>query len=196
MLVHRPEKIYDKSFFDWLYTGALESARTVVPHARDLIHPRRIVDVGCGRGAWLRAFKEIGVEFIQGLDGDYVDRDTLLIPAESFVSADLAQLTKVPGKYDLAICLEVLEHLSPRSGSNIVTALTEAAPPSFSPRHSPAREEPATLMSNGRNTGDGCLRRVDIGCSIRYVRGFAMIRESRGGTGKTFLCSPPESHFR
>ncbi len=89
MLVHRPEKIYDKSFFDWLYTGALESARTVVPHARDLIHPRRIVDVGCGRGAWLRAFKEIGVEFIQGLDGDYVDRDTLLIPAESFFSAAL-----------------------------------------------------------------------------------------------------------
>jgi hypothetical protein len=105
MFVHRPEKIYDRVFFDWLYAGALESARIVVPHVRDLIHPRRVVDVGCGRGAWLRAFGEIGVEFIQGLDGDYIDRDALLIPAESFVSADLAQLTKIPGKYDLAICL-------------------------------------------------------------------------------------------
>ena len=128
MLVHRPQDIYDKAFFDGHYGGSLESARVVTPLIREFIHPRSVVDLGCGRGAWLRAFQEIGVEFIQGLDGDYVDRDTLLIPAESFVSADLAELTKIPGNYDLAVCLEVLEHLSAQSGSNIVAALTEAAP--------------------------------------------------------------------
>jgi hypothetical protein len=128
MLVHRPQDVYDKAFFDGHYAGALESARVVTPLVRDFIHPRSVVDVGCGRGAWLRAFREIGVEFIQGLDGDYVDRDTLLIPVESFVSTDLAELTKMPDNYDLAVCLEVLEHLSAQSGSNIVAALTEAAP--------------------------------------------------------------------
>jgi hypothetical protein len=128
MLVHRSQNFYDQNFFDNHYAGALESARIVAPLVRDLLHPQRVVDVGCGRGAWLWAFREIGVEFIRGLDGDYVDRGTLLIPIESFVPADLAELTKLPGNYDLAVCLEVLEHLSPQSGRNIVAALTEAAP--------------------------------------------------------------------
>jgi SAM-dependent methyltransferase len=128
MLVNRPRDMYDKGFFDSQFAGALESARVVAPLVYDLVHPRRVVDVGCARGAWLRAFYEIGADFIQGLDGDYVDRDTLLIPSESFVAADLAKLTKLPGDYDLAVCLEVLEHLSAQAGRNIVAALTEAAP--------------------------------------------------------------------
>jgi SAM-dependent methyltransferase len=128
MMLVRSRDFYDNSFFDAQVAGALGSARVVAPLVYDLVHPRRVVDVGCGRGAWLRAFYEIGADFIQGLDGDYVDRDTLLIPSESFVAADLAKLTKLPGDYDLAICLEVLEHLSAQAGRNIVAALIEAAP--------------------------------------------------------------------
>src|SRR6266436_8882348 len=101
MLVDRPRDIYDKGFFDSQFAGALESARVIVPLVYDLVHPRRVVDVGCGRGAWLRACHEIGVDFIQGLDGDYVGRGTLLIPPERFASADLAKLTRLPGNYDL-----------------------------------------------------------------------------------------------
>lgn len=128
MLVDRPRDLYDRDFFGTYVAGALESARVVAPLVCDLIQPRRVLDVGCGRGAWLLSFREIGVELIQGIDGDYVDLDELLIPRESFVSKDLARLTDVASKYDLAICLEVVEHLSPQSGRQIVVTLTEAAP--------------------------------------------------------------------
>jgi hypothetical protein len=128
MRVDRPRDFYDNDFFAAQVTGALESARVVAPLVCGLVQPRRVADLGCGRGAWLRAFKDSGVSFIQGFDGDYVDRDALLIPRESFLHADLAKLTKLPGKYDLALCLEVVEHLSPQSGLRIVAALTEAAP--------------------------------------------------------------------
>lgn len=37
------------------------------------------------------------------------------------------------------------------------------------------------------------MRPADIGCSIRYVRGFVTIRELRGGTGKTFLMFASDS---
>jgi SAM-dependent methyltransferase len=94
----------------------------------ELIQPQRVLDVGCGRGAWLLGFCEVGADVIQGIDGDYVDLDALLIPRENFVSKDLMTLTGVSGKYDLAICLEVLEHLPPQSGRRIIVALTEAAP--------------------------------------------------------------------
>lgn len=128
MLIDRPRDIYSKDFFAAQFTGALESARVVVPLVCNLIHPQRVIDVGCGRGAWLRAFYENGADFIRGFDGDYVDRASLLIPQESFISADLARLTSLSGNYDLAVCLEVLEHLSAKSGSDLVVALTASAP--------------------------------------------------------------------
>jgi hypothetical protein len=37
MLVHRPQDIYDKAFFDGQYAGALESARVVTPLVCDFI---------------------------------------------------------------------------------------------------------------------------------------------------------------
>ncbi len=128
MLVDRPRDLYDECFFDTYAVGALESARVVAPLVCDLIQPRRVLDVGCGRGAWLLGFRELGVELIRGLDGDHVRTGGLLIPRESFLSTDLANLAEPLGYYDLAICLEVLEHLSPQSGDKIVGALTEAAP--------------------------------------------------------------------
>jgi 2-polyprenyl-3-methyl-5-hydroxy-6-metoxy-1,4-benzoquinol methylase len=120
-------EIYDRDFFDLRDASALQSARVVAPLVYDLLRPRTVVDVGCGRGAWLRAFQECGVEHIQGLDGDYVDREMLLIAPQSFTPYDLSRLKKIDGHFDLAICLEVLEHLSPESGCNVVDALTGAA---------------------------------------------------------------------
>lgn len=129
MIVDRPRDLYDSGFFDTYVNGALESARVVAPLVCELVRPERVLDVGCGRGAWLRALSEVGVRFVTGVDGDYVGGDArLLIPPESFVSADLSRLTEIPGKYDLALCLEVIEHLSPQAGRNIVAVLTEAAP--------------------------------------------------------------------
>jgi SAM-dependent methyltransferase len=109
-------------------TTFLPIGRAVAPSFCDQLQPRRVVDVGCGRGGWLRAFKECGVAFIRGLDGDYVGPDTLLIPLSSFTAPELEHLSDLQGSYDVAIFLEVLEHLSPRSGANVVNALTAAAP--------------------------------------------------------------------
>jgi SAM-dependent methyltransferase len=120
-------EIYDSEFFDRRDAAAVESARAVAPLIYDLLHPHSVVDVGCGRGAWLRAFEECGVKHVQGFDGDYVDRERLLIAREAFKPYDLSTLRKIDGHFDLAICLEVLEHLPPEAGRNVVNALTEAA---------------------------------------------------------------------
>jgi hypothetical protein len=128
MLSRNPAEFYHGGFFDNQSVKSLASAKVIAPLVCDLIQPRRVVDVGCGRGAWLSAFSECGVDLIHGLDGEYVGRDTLVIPLASFTPTSLDHLTELPGAYDLAICLEVLEHLSPRSGANVVAALTRAAP--------------------------------------------------------------------
>jgi 2-polyprenyl-3-methyl-5-hydroxy-6-metoxy-1,4-benzoquinol methylase len=70
---------YDNKFFDGQREFALRSARIVVPVLLKIIKPASVVDVGCGHGAWLRAFQENGVKVIKGLDGSYIDQSQLLI---------------------------------------------------------------------------------------------------------------------
>jgi SAM-dependent methyltransferase len=119
---------YDDAFFDRLQEGTLRSAAVVVPLLIEWIAPQSVVDVGCGRGAWLSVFKQNGVATVLGIDGPYLDRKQLLIPEERFVSADLADMPKLTEKFDLAVCLEVAEHLSWRSAPQLIEQLASLAP--------------------------------------------------------------------
>src|SRR6266481_2972405 len=78
----RMKRAYDNSFFDHQVDGALSSARVVVPIVMELVRPTSVIDIGCGRGAWLKAFAENGVADLKGIDGDYVDCDKLMIRRE------------------------------------------------------------------------------------------------------------------
>jgi SAM-dependent methyltransferase len=119
---------YDASFFDFIDDSSLSSARAIVPLVRDIVPCRSVVDVGCGRGAWLRIFQEHGVDRILGLDGSYVDQSSLLIPPESFLQTDLAKPFQLEGSFDLAVCLEVAEHLPRSRSGGLVKELCRAAP--------------------------------------------------------------------
>lgn len=119
---------YDSAFFAHLANESLRSARIVVPLVVELISPTSVLDVGCGPGAWLQALKENGVEVICGLDGDYLDRSTLLIDKEQFFAVDLTQPIRLDREYDLALCIEVAEHLPARHARNLIEQLTTAAP--------------------------------------------------------------------
>lgn len=119
---------YDDAFFEREEEAVLQSARTVVPLLLDLVKPTSIVDVGCGRGAWLRAFQEHGIGTLRGLDGPHVTRSKLLIDPACFTVVELARPFAIGEHYDLALCLEVAEHLPEKTSRSLVTALTTAAP--------------------------------------------------------------------
>lgn len=94
----------------------------------DLLAPRSVVDVGCGVGAWLAEWNAAGVSDVLGLDGDYVRRDQLLIPADRFRAADLSTPPAIGRRFDLATSLEVAEHLPPETTDGFVAALCALAP--------------------------------------------------------------------
>lgn len=120
--------LYDNAFFDELSSVSLDSARIIVPILLKTIRFQSVLDVGCGRGAWLVAFQENGVETVRGIDGPHVDLSQLLISPSCFSSADLCKPLKIDEQYDLAICLEVVEHLPTRAGRALVELLTGTAP--------------------------------------------------------------------
>lgn len=61
---------------------------------------------------------ELGVKEIYGFDGDYVPRNLLMISQDCFEPWDLSTVVPCKKKYDLAISMEVAEHL-PESASDV-----------------------------------------------------------------------------
>lgn len=118
---------YDRKFYEDYRAHSLASARAVLTTLYGSVQPGSVVDLGCGIGTWLAAAKDLGSSEILGVDGDHVDRDQLLIPPERFLPADLsrpADLGKDARRYDLAMSLEVAEHLPESSAASFVEALT------------------------------------------------------------------------
>ncbi len=121
-------KVYDAKFFADIETGSRRSAKTIIPFIQKLIPIKSVVDVGCGTGEWLSVFQEVGVDRILGIDGDYVDKRKLKIKPENFLAADLSKPLDVDGDFDLAMSVEVAEHLPPSSAQRFVDNLTSLSP--------------------------------------------------------------------
>ena len=107
---------YTEEFFEYIERGSTASAKRFSAFIAPLLGIKSILDVGCGRGAWLREWRDAGVKVVHGADGPYVRRESLLIPTEDFTAIDLSQKFDLGRRYDLVSSLEVAEHL-PRSAS-------------------------------------------------------------------------------
>jgi SAM-dependent methyltransferase len=88
--------------------------------------PSSVVDLGCGRGAFLKTFLDSGAK-VYGIDGPWVPWKQLLIPAECFLSTDITKGFPKVRKVDLAICLEMAEHVPEKFSELIVDFLTDSA---------------------------------------------------------------------
>lgn len=123
---------YDHQFYADLEATALPSARRIAPMLMGWMTIGSVVDVGCGDGSWLSVFRENGVCELLGLDGPWVETTQLKIPAESFARRALDETLDLGGRrFDLAMTLEVAEHLPPARAPGLVEELTAAAPVVF-----------------------------------------------------------------
>ncbi len=120
---------YDARFFDYISDGARSSAETVVGVLAPLLGTSAsVLDVGCGQGIWAARFaKETSVSEVIGVDGAYVDRGKLAMPAESFVSHDLTTPLDLGRSFTLALSLEVGEHLPSEATPVLVDTLADHA---------------------------------------------------------------------
>jgi len=119
------ESPYDRTFFDIVTATGEAAAQRVVPGLVRWLRPRTVVDIGCGEGAWLAAFIAAGCEGL-GIDGPDVDTARLRIPAAAFRVRDLEEPLApwlAGARFDLAVCIEVAEHLSPARADGLVDDL-------------------------------------------------------------------------
>jgi SAM-dependent methyltransferase len=114
---------YDSTFFDYVSISATASARALIDELLVGVKPASVLDVGCGRGVWVAEWMKRGIEEALGIDGDYVDRDALVIPASAFQARDISQQFRLGRKYDLVQCLEVAEHIPAADADTLVENL-------------------------------------------------------------------------
>ncbi|WP_193334817.1 class I SAM-dependent methyltransferase [Devosia beringensis] len=86
-----------------------------------------IADLGCGTGTWLAAALASGSRTALGVEGAWVTQAMLDDPRIDFVAHDLEQPFAGP-RVDLALSLEVAEHLSPARADSFVADLVALAP--------------------------------------------------------------------
>ena len=120
--------VYPERFYSTSWQRAARSARRVVPLVIDYLAPRSVVDVGCGVAAWLEVLREAGVADVLGVDGPHINTQLLRIPAGLFAVHDLSGPLQLPRGFDLAMSLEVAEHLPAAEAGRFVRDLTRLAP--------------------------------------------------------------------
>lgn len=101
--------------------GSAKSASVVLPIVFEALGlPATLVDVGGGVGTWARVARDLGVNRVQVLDGDYVPLGLLRVSDHEFAPTNLLESVTSESIFDLVLCLEVAEHLPPdRAGSFI-----------------------------------------------------------------------------
>ena len=104
--------LYNTDFIKKRENKTFSSARQLVPYLVDLLNPESVVDIGCANGIWLNVFEENGVSNLLGIDGNWIKDEDLYVRKSCFLRSDLsATFPEISGKYDLAVSIEVAEHL-------------------------------------------------------------------------------------
>jgi len=120
------KRLYDEKFYQEL-EQTRDSARQVLPIVIELLHPASVVDVGCGEGHWLSVAQELGIVDVLGVEGEWIAKANPAIAREKIRIHDLRQPLSVGRSFDLALALEVAEHLPAANARLFVQALCDAA---------------------------------------------------------------------
>lgn len=124
-MVKKTGQIYDEDFYAKQADRSYKSAMSTLPLLFNYFQPKSVVGVGCGVGTWLKACLDLGISELHGMDGNQIADDFLFIPRSDIDIVNLDNFENTDAKkYDLAISLEVAEHLPETSANNFVLQLT------------------------------------------------------------------------
>ena len=123
------------SIYRALHTGQMsrqeagnhQSALKILGMLREYVTVGSLLDVGCGLGTWLKAAWEIGIHEVMGVEGPWLEAAKLVVDPKMVKKIDLERRFAMGRRYDLAVCLEVAEHLNASAADGLVHSLVDAA---------------------------------------------------------------------
>lgn len=118
---------YDESFYATIRPRSLQSAHVMLGLLTMHNDIRSVVDFGAGVGTWLEAARHVGAESVVGIEGHWVETSALRFSGAEYRYQDLNRTIKLERQFDLAISVEVAEHLHPERGPTFVDDLCSAS---------------------------------------------------------------------
>ena len=120
-------KLYNSKFFTGQVDKSHRSAKEYMTYLFNFYKPNSIVDFGCGTGAWLMVAQDLGVKDLLGIDGEWIQGQQIDTEKINYKLENLEQSIKLQRKFDLAISLEVAEHLTENRAKSFVSDICCAA---------------------------------------------------------------------
>lgn len=126
-LLMASNKLYNENFYSKRNSDTEKSASRILSILFSYFQPKSMIDFGCGVGTWLNIGNQLGVSDYLGIEGDWLDKKHLVIKEDSFRHRNLTTQIRLPKRYDLAISLEVAEHIDEKFASLFIENLTKAS---------------------------------------------------------------------
>jgi len=101
-----------------------QDAAVVLPHLLKHIRPQSVVDFGAGLGTWLAVFERLGVSDYIGIEHPAVDLAHYAADRSKLIRKSLSEEIDLRRRFDLALCIEVAEHLHEEHAEHLVEAIT------------------------------------------------------------------------
>jgi SAM-dependent methyltransferase len=117
-------EFYNEGFYLDQKDSSYRSATIVLDFLFRYYCPKSVVDVGCGLGTWLKVCREKGVKTIKGYDVNEMPADQFFIDRNLVEIIDLEKPVAVSQTYDLALSVEVAEHIDPGHTERYLDYLT------------------------------------------------------------------------
>ncbi len=119
--------VYDDEFFGVNQEEGLKFAEWFIPLLRRTFQLNSLIDVGCGTGHYLHACRQSGISDVFGMEGSPFAFKHLLVPDHLVVRHDLRKPFQFDRRWDLALSLEVAEHIDDVDTDNYVRILCNAS---------------------------------------------------------------------
>ena len=120
------KSLYDEKFYESTHEHTY-SAQIILDIIFKYHKPKSIIDVGCGSGSWLKIADKMGVEKLTGIEAGWLKPEMLITENIDLVTYDISEPLPNLSKYDLAITLEVAEHLSESRAEGFINDLCNLA---------------------------------------------------------------------
>jgi hypothetical protein len=117
---------FDQQFYSRLQAGSESSAKIILKLVRDRYPFKSVVDFGAGVGVWLKTAHSLGASNLLGVDGLWA-KNSERFSGSNYQFTDLNCPITDLGSHDLAICVEVAEHLEPSRSESFVSDLCRCA---------------------------------------------------------------------
>ena len=120
------EILYGGNYYDFSKDVTAGFVKEFVQMLVERFEPESVLDVGCGMGLYVNEFDKLGID-VEGFDGSPTALKETVARKELVWKEDIRELDTSDKGYDMALCVEVAEHIPKKYADTLVQFITSAS---------------------------------------------------------------------